>query len=83
MGGMVGYGGWDGSLSAFNLVRPHYAAQRAALQLPPRRAVKSVKKATISRAEGGQLQAPVSPPHVADLHQLRCFPAFRVSVIRT
>ncbi len=34
-------------------------AQRAALQLPPRRAVKTVKMPTISRAEGGQLQAPV------------------------
>jgi len=37
------------------------AAERAALQLPPRRAAKSVKMATISRAEGGQLQAPVGP----------------------
>ncbi len=34
-------------------------AQRPALQLPPRRAVKTVKIGTISRAEGGQLQAPV------------------------
>ena len=33
-------------------------AQRVALQLPPRRAAQDVfKKATISRAEGGQLQA--------------------------
>jgi hypothetical protein len=37
------------------------AAQRAALQLPPRRALqKDFKKRTISRAEGGQLQAHVS-----------------------
>ncbi len=35
------------------------AAQRPALQLPPRRAAKTVKMHTISRAEGGQLQAPV------------------------
>ena len=35
------------------------APQRPALQLPPRRTTKTVKKATISRAEGGQLQAPV------------------------
>jgi hypothetical protein len=35
------------------------AVQRAALQLPPRRTAKSVKIARISRAEGGQLQAPV------------------------
>jgi hypothetical protein len=34
------------------------AAQRLALQLPPRRAAQDdFKKATISRAEGGQLQA--------------------------
>jgi len=39
---------------------PRNAAQRSALQLPPRRAEKSVKMPTISRAEGGQLQAPVS-----------------------
>ena len=37
------------------------AAQRVALQLPPRRAAKTVKIVTISRAEGGQLQAPVRP----------------------
>jgi hypothetical protein len=37
------------------------AAERAALQLPPRRAAKTVKIAPISRAEGGQLQAPVGP----------------------
>jgi len=38
------------------------AAQRVALQLPPRRAPSDdIKKATISRAEGGQLQAPVGP----------------------
>jgi hypothetical protein len=37
------------------------AGQRVALQLPPRRAAKTVKMHTISRAEGGQLQAPVSP----------------------
>jgi len=36
------------------------AAERLALQLPPRRApLDSFKKGTISRAEGGQLQAPV------------------------
>ena len=35
------------------------AAERVALQLPPRRAAKAVKIAKISRAEGGQLQAPV------------------------
>jgi hypothetical protein len=36
------------------------AVQRAALQLPPRRAaLESAKIRTISRAEGGQLQAPV------------------------
>ena len=41
-------------------------AQRLALQLPPRRAAReSVKMATISRAEGGQLQARVSPPRLA------------------
>jgi len=35
-------------------------AQRLALQLPPRRAAQqSAKMPTISRAEGGQLQAPV------------------------
>jgi len=34
--------------------------QRVALQLPPRRAPQDIfKKCTISRAEGGQLQAPV------------------------
>ncbi len=39
---------------------PACAAQRAALQLPPRRAPsESAKIATISRAKGGQLQAPV------------------------
>ncbi len=38
------------------------AAQRVALQLPPRRAAQDdIKKGTISRAEGGQLQAPVGP----------------------
>ncbi len=38
------------------------AVQRLALQLPPRRAARDdFKKATISRAEGGQLQALVSP----------------------
>src|SRR6266508_865316 len=38
------------------------AAERFALQLPPRRAAPDhFKKATISRAEGGQLQAPVRP----------------------
>jgi len=38
------------------------AAQRVALQLPPRRAAQeSVKIAPISRAEGGQLQARVRP----------------------
>jgi len=38
-------------------------AQRVALQLPPRRAAHNhFKKPTISRAEGGQLQAPVGPP---------------------
>ncbi len=37
-------------------------AQRAALQLPPRCvASDDLKKGTISRAEGGQLQAPVGP----------------------
>src|SRR6266542_5030335 len=37
-------------------------AQRLALQLPPRRGAQDAfKKATISRAEGGQLQAPVRP----------------------
>ncbi len=36
------------------------AVQRVALQLPPRRAAQDdFKKGTISRAEGGQLQAPV------------------------
>ncbi len=36
------------------------ATQRLALQLPPRRAAPDhFKKGTISRAEGGQLQAPV------------------------
>jgi len=35
------------------------AAERVALQLPPRRVAKTVKNRTISRAEGGQLQAPV------------------------
>jgi len=38
------------------------AAERFALQLPPRRATQNdFKKAAISRAEGGQLQAPVGP----------------------
>src|SRR6266542_3468363 len=37
-------------------------AERLALQLPPRRAAsESAKIPTISRAEGGQLQAPVRP----------------------
>jgi len=36
------------------------ATQRHALQLPPRRAAsENAKNRTISRAEGGQLQAPV------------------------
>ncbi len=44
----------------FEVVLPVMAAvQRVALQLPPRRAAKTVKMHTISRAEGGQLQAPV------------------------
>ena len=39
------------------------AVQRVAHQLPPRRAAHDAfKKATILRAEGGQLQAPVGPP---------------------
>jgi len=38
------------------------AAERAALQLPPRRALQDdFKKRTILRAEGGQLQALVGP----------------------
>ncbi len=38
------------------------AAERVALQLPPRRAASdSAKMPPISRAEGGQLQAPVGP----------------------
>jgi hypothetical protein len=37
------------------------AAERAALQPPRRAAPESFKIATISRAEGGQLQAPVGP----------------------
>ncbi len=38
------------------------AAERLALQLPTRRAARDdFKKRTISRAEGGQLQAPVGP----------------------
>jgi len=38
------------------------AAERPALQLPPRRAPQDgFKKGAISRAEGGQLQAPVGP----------------------
>ncbi len=41
------------------------AVQRVALQLLPRRAPPdSAKIAPISRAEGGQLQAPVGPPPV-------------------
>src|SRR6266508_3527903 len=36
-------------------------AERPALQLPPRRGAKAVKMHTISRAEGGQLQARVRP----------------------
>jgi len=41
-------------------------AQRVALQLPPRRAAQGdFKKATISRAEGGQLQAPVGRQRAA------------------
>jgi hypothetical protein len=37
-------------------------AERPALQLRPRRAAQDgFKKGTISRAEGGQLQAPVGP----------------------
>jgi hypothetical protein len=43
------------------------AAERAALQLPPRRAAKTVKMRTISRAEGGQLQAPVGPCRISIL----------------
>src|SRR6266498_313947 len=39
------------------------AVQRPALQLPPRRAAKTVKMRPISRAEGGQLQAPVGRPN--------------------
>jgi hypothetical protein len=39
------------------------AAERVALQLLPRRAAQNgFKKRTISRAEGGQLQAPVGLP---------------------
>ena len=38
-----------------------FVAQRLALQLPPRRAAKTVKMRPISRAKGGQLQAPVRP----------------------
>jgi len=54
----VGRSGWDVMTS--HLVQVGMAAaQRPALQLPPRRAAKTVKIATISRAEGGQLQAPV------------------------
>ena len=46
--------------AAFSLPeRLMLAVQRAALQLPPRRTAKTVKMPPISRAEGGQLQAPV------------------------
>ena len=42
------------------MVRVIFAAERVALQLSPRRAAQDdLKKGTISRAEGGQLQAPV------------------------
>jgi len=42
------------------------AVQRVALQLPPRRAAQGdFKKTTISRAEGGQLQALVRPQPTA------------------
>jgi len=45
--------------SSMNWVK---AAQRPALQLLPRRAAQdSIKMPTISRAEGGQLQALVGP----------------------
>jgi len=55
------------------------AAERIALQLPPRRAAQDdFKKATISRAEGGQLQARVgrilryrSSGHPSDCVRLR------------
>ncbi len=52
------------------------AAQRPALQLPPRRAAQNdFKKGTISRAEGGQLQAPVSPRRAGCNFQYFCVPS--------
>ncbi len=46
-------------------------AERVALQLPPRRAAsESAKMPTISRAEGGQLQALVSPRLVSRNHAI-------------
>src|SRR6266545_7528254 len=44
MGGMVGYGGRDGTLSAFSLVRLHYAAQRPGVQLPRARCTRRLQK---------------------------------------
>ncbi|SRR6266508_3841256 len=72
MGGMVGYGGRDGTLSAFNLVRLHYAAQRPAVQLPPcglrqrQRdsgcgGFQNAKKRRSRAPQGGQLQPLVGP----------------------
>jgi len=47
------------------------AAERVALQLPPRRALsESAKIAAISRAEGGQLQAPVGRRVVSRWYRL-------------
>jgi hypothetical protein len=51
-------------------VKELYAAERPAVQLPPRRALQDAfKKATISRAEGGQLQAPVRRRSLYGLHE--------------
>ncbi len=68
----VGRSGWDVMTS--HLIQVGMAAaQRVALQLAPRRAASDgIKKGTISRAEGGQLQAPVGPRWVCCvlIHQL-------------
>src|SRR6266496_733140 len=56
------------------------AAQRPALQLPLRRATRSVKIARISRAEGGQLQAPVGRHRIVGNQLCRCLNSYSVAV---
>jgi hypothetical protein len=67
--GKVQIGGFCRGRSTDFEVALDLSTQRAALQLPPRRAPQDdLKMHTISRAEGGQLQAPVGAPlrHLPD-----------------